>query len=154
MVNKCFLETDGYQIIFELSSIKDSQKLVNLVIELRLDPQLGEMSVRSVPSRIAPQNLQGLVSYFEQHIFALKADSNNESPVFLTEGLGFQMQALAGEFYTEAEGNCNIRVMINVGKHSQGYASTYIGGESVVEFFKIHSFTSEIQAVLREFRWN
>ncbi len=151
MVNKCVLETDGYQIIFELSSIKNSQKLVNLVIELRLDPQLGEMSVRSVPSRIALQNLQRLLSYFEQHIIALKADPNNESPVFLTEGLGFQMQALAGEFYTEAEGNCNIRVMINVGKHTQGYASTYIGGESVIEFVKIHSFTSEIQAVLREF---
>jgi len=149
MVSKCFLETDGYQIIFELNSIENSQELVNLVIELRLHPQLGKMLVRSVPSAIALQNLHRLVSYFEQHIAALKVDPNNESPVFLTRGLGFQIQALAGEFYTQAQGNCNIRVMLNVGKHTQGYASTYIGGESVVEFAKIYSFTSAIKVALK-----
>ncbi|NEQ63979.1 MAG: hypothetical protein F6K21_00285 [Symploca sp. SIO2D2] len=154
MVSKCFLETDGYQIIFELNSIENNQELVNLVIELRLDPQLGEMLVRSVPSAITFPNLQRLVSYFEQHIAALRADPNYESPVFLTNGLGFQMQALAGEFFTEVEGNCNIRVMLNVGKPIQGYASTYIGGESVVEFAQIHSFISGIKVALQEIGWN
>lgn len=154
MVSKCVLETDGYQIVFELNSIKNSQELVDLVIELRLDPQLGEMLVRSIPCAIALQDLQALVSYFEQHIAALQADPNNESPVFLPHGLGFQIQALAGEFYTEAEGNFSIRVMVNLGKHTQGYASTYVGGESVVEFTKIYSFSSTLQGVMREFGWN
>ena len=153
MISKCFLETDGYQIVFELNSIENSQELVDLVIELRLDPQLGEMLVQSIPCAIALQDLQALVNYFGQHIAALQADPNNESPVFLTHGLGFQIQALAGEFYTEAEGNFNIRVMVNVGKQTQGYASTYVGGESVVEFTKIYSFSSAIQGAMRELGW-
>ncbi|NET54676.1 MAG: hypothetical protein F6K47_00230 [Symploca sp. SIO2E6] len=151
MLSKCFLETDGYQVIFELTSMENSQELVNLIIELRLDSELGAMLVQSIPSTIALQNLQELVSYFEKHVFALQTDSNHESPVFLTKSLGFQMQALAGEFYSEAEGNCNIRVMLNVGKCTQEYPSTYIGGESVVEFAKIHNFTSGIQMALKEF---
>ena len=39
---------------------------------------------------------------------------------------------------------------VNVGQAYKGAGNTYLGGESVVSFASIRSFTSSLQAVLNE----
>ena len=151
MFRKCFLETNGYRIFFNLKSTdKPKADFVDSIIEFQLDPNLGEVLVRSVPGFIHFKDLQRLIKYFEKHIAALKEDPNSESYTFVTYNLGFQVQALSGRVFSESEGFFTIMFTVNVGQAYKGAGSTYVGGESVVSFASISRFTSSLLALLNE----
>lgn len=150
MIGKCLLETDGYKIIFELKSLETSKKDVDLIVEFHLNPHLGSLVVKSVPTFTAIKDLERLVNYFEEHIARLKVDPDNESSIFITYGLGFQIQALSGEVRSLSDGEFTMRFMANVGKIDFEASRTYVGGESSVTLENITNFTSSLQGILRE----
>jgi hypothetical protein len=150
---KCLLETEGYRILFEFKSLETTQKNVDMMVEFELAPNLGSISVKSIPAFIAIKDLQRLLMYFQKHIARLQEDSDTESDTFLDYGLGFQLQALSGEVRSASDGEFNLRFMLNIGQSSAGASRTYIGGESQVKVENINSFASSLQAALREFRF-
>lgn len=152
MKKQCILETNGYRVVFTLKSVqKTKADFVDSICEFQLDPRLGELLARSVPTFIHFKDLQRLVTYFEQHITTLREDPNSESHTFVTYNLDFQVQALSGDILSEGEGLFTIRFMVNVGQAHEKACSTYVGGESVVTFANIRSFTASLQAALDEF---
>ena len=151
MKKKCVLETNGYRVFFHFRSVQTPEAdYVESIVQFQIDSRLQELLVRSVPTLIHFKDLQRLVTYFEQHIAALKEDSNSESHTFVTYGLGFQAQALSGSVLSESEGFFTIQFMVNVGQAYKGACSTYVGGESQVTFANIRSFTASLQAVVNE----
>lgn len=150
MIGKCLLETEGYKILFELKSLENSKQDVDVIVEFQLNPHLGSLVVKSIPTFIAINDLERLVNYFEEHIAYLKVDSDSESSIFITYGLGFQVQALSGEVRSSNDGEFTIRFMVNVGQSDFEASRTYVGGESVVTLENIKSFTSSLQGILRE----
>ncbi|MDF2388031.1 hypothetical protein JMG10_41740 [Nostoc ellipsosporum NOK] len=115
--------------------------------------------MKSQPELIYIQDLQRLIKYFEEHIAQLQENPDSESYTFVTYGLNFQVQDLAGEVHINPsnllqklpdDGEFTIRFMVNVGQTNVEASRTYVGGESVVKLANIHSFTSLLQAVLTE----
>lgn len=153
MNQKCFLETEGSQIIFDLSSLPTKKEL-DLVVHFRLDPQMGRFCVSSIPTFIAINDLQRLISYFEEHITDLRNDPDSQSHTFVPLGLGFQLQALSGEIFTEnkasLDGEFTLRFMINVGRSHNEATSVYVGGEMVVTLTQIQDFIMSLQMTVRE----
>lgn len=150
MIGKCLLETEGYKIFFELKSLETSKQDVDLIVEFQLNPHLGGLVVKSIPSIFAIKDLERLINYFEEHIACLKVDPDSESSIFITYGLGFQVQALSGEVRSLNDGEFTMRFMVNVGQSDFADSRTYVGGESDVTLENIKSFTSSLQSVLRE----
>lgn len=51
MIRKCILETNGYQIVFNLKSVdKPQADFIDSIVELKLDSRLGELSAKSIPT--------------------------------------------------------------------------------------------------------
>lgn len=150
MVNKCFLETDGYRILFELTAFNAVEKYADVVIEFRLNPLFGEVAVKSVPTLIAISDLQRLVAYFDRHIADLKQNPDSESYTFITTDLGFQVQALSGEIRSQNDGEFSIRFMVNVSESNREGYRVYVGGESLITLENIQSFGSSLRAVLSD----
>jgi len=144
MIEKCFLETHGYQVLFKLNDIQDSQEYINMVIELRLDPHIGDIMVRSISTFIALNDLRRLASYFAEHIARLQENPDSESDTFVPMELGFQVQALAGEVTPDNEGEFSIRFLLNVGQSKEDGHRVYIGGESVTKLANIKAFIAAL----------
>src|SRR6478736_621234 len=101
MVELCTLETDGYQARFHLSRRAGSENLephgrerLDLVVEFRLDPHLGQLSIKSQRSATLISDLFRLADYLEQHVTALQENPETESFTFLTYERDFHLQAL------------------------------------------------------------
>lgn len=155
MIRKAILETNGYQIVFNLKSVdKPQADFVDSIVEFQLDSRLGELSARSIPTFIHFKDLQRLVTYFQQHIATLKENSDSDSHAFVTYGSGFVIQAFSGSVLSESEGFFTIQFMVNVGEAYEKACSTYVGGESVVTFANIRNFTSSLQAALNELSYS
>lgn len=146
ITGKCLLETEGYQIVFNLKSLESTKEDLDLIVEFHLDC----FAVKSIPAFIAIKDLHRLVSYFEEHIASLQVDPDSESYTFSTYGLGFQVQALAGEVRSPDDGEFSMRFMVNVGQANVDASRTYVGGESVVTLANIQGFTSSLQGVLAD----
>ena len=135
MIPKCVLETEGSQIVFELRSLPTKKEL-DLIVNFRLEPQMGAFCVRSIPTFIALSDLQRLITYFEEHATHLLNDPDTQSHTFVPMGLGFQLQALSGEIFSEnqaaLEGEFTLRLMVNVGRSHHEATSVYVGGEMLV----------------------
>jgi hypothetical protein len=147
---QCLLETEGYRIVFNLKGIEKTKTDMDLIVEYQLDPHLGLVLVKSKPEFIAVKDLQRLLNYFEEHISRLQEEPDYESYTFLTYGLSFQVQALAGEVRSPNDGEFSIRFMVNVGQTNVEASRTYVGGESVVTLANFQSFALSLQAVLTE----
>ncbi|GAB4203748.1 MAG: hypothetical protein Fur006_58350 [Coleofasciculaceae cyanobacterium] len=150
MIGKCLLETDGYQVLFQLKHLDTSKEYFDAVIELMLDPHLTEVSLKSVPTFIAISDLQELVTYFDRHIARLQQNPSSESDTFVPKELGFQVKALSGEIISPTEGEFSLLFMVNVGRSNEEVSSTYFGGESEVTLENIQKFKSSVQASLVE----
>jgi hypothetical protein len=148
---KCFLETEGYRIVFELKSLETTKQEIDLIVEFHLNSHLGDLAVKSIPAFISIQDLQRLITYFEEHIARLQENPDSEAYTFTTYGLSFQLQGLSGEVRSPNDGEFSIRVMLNLGQSNLEASRTYVGGESVVTLANIHSFTSSLQIILTEF---
>jgi len=151
MIKHYLLETDGYQVVFELKSMKEADEdVVDAIIEFRLDSRLGNLSIKSVPNFIYKKDLEDLIKYFENHIDSLQKDQFSTSEVFITYGLGFQIQAFAGEAISPEDGEFTISFVVNLGQADEDSSRTWIGGESVITFEKIRNFTKAIDEAISQ----
>jgi hypothetical protein len=148
MTKKCILKTDGYQISFDVRNVASADEYVDVAVELILDQYLGDIVVKSTPTLIALHDLSRLVKYFERHMVQLLHHPDYQSEIFLPMELGFQIQALAGEAYTENEGGFSLCCLLNVGKSKETGHRVYVGGESVVTFKDIKIFLSSLHEIL------
>lgn len=151
MINdKYILETEGYQIIFELENSTYCEQSIDLVVKFVLNSQLEGLSVKSVPSCINTKDLKRLTVYLEQHIASLIESSGSVSPTFVEYGLSFQMQALMGDVETTDDGEFSLLVMVNVGKPEKGSHRVYVGGEAIVTVENVRKFVLSINTLLAE----
>lgn len=150
MKKECLLETDGFLICIGLNSLNKESKNIDSLITFLLDASIEKLSIQSVPTYIAVNDLQRLANYFEQHVKYLQQDPNRESHPFVPVELGFQVQALQGEVRSERDGEFSIRFMVNVGKRSATSTNVYVGGEAVVTLENIKNFISSIRTALTE----
>jgi len=150
MSKKCFLETDGYRVCFDLKGVQASKEHVDMVVEFTLDQHLGGIVVKSIPTFIAASDLHRLTVYFEEHIAQLWQNSDSESYTFVPMELGFQVQALGGEVHTEDDGEFSLRFLLNVGRSKDEGERVYVGGESVVTLRNIKRFIASLHEALTD----
>lgn len=150
MTRKCVLETEGYQVSFDLKETQVSKEYVDMVVELALDQHLGSIAVKSVPTLIAVRDLYRLVEYFEAHITQLQQYPDCESSTFVPMELGFQVQALAGEVQAESAGEFSVRFFVNVGRSEADGHRVYMGGEAVVTLTNLRRFVTALQETLAD----
>jgi hypothetical protein len=150
MGRKCFLETDGYRVSFDLQDIQTSKENVDMIVEFILDQHLGGIMVKSVPTFIASSDLYRLATYFEEHIAQLPQNPDRASYTFVPMELGFQVQALAGEVHAENDGEFSVRFLVNVGKSKDEGERVYVGGESVVTLKNIRRFIASLHEALAD----
>jgi hypothetical protein len=148
MVQKYVLETEGYQICFALQETQATKESAEVVVELILDRNLGNVAVQSVPTLMTVRDVVRLVAYFEEHIARLEQHPDSESYVFVPLELGFQVQALAGEVQAGDDGEFSVRFFVNVGESSQAGHRVYIGGESVVTLKNLRVFLAALHEAL------
>ena len=148
MVQKYVLETDGYWICFDLKGTQAAKESVEVVVELVLDRNLGDVAVKSIPTLMTVRDLHRLVAYFEEHIALLQQNPDSESYVFVPMELGFQVHALAGEVQAGNDGEFSVRFLLNVGESSPVGHRVYIGGESVVTLKNLRVFLASLHEAL------
>jgi hypothetical protein len=148
MVQKYVLETEGYRVCFALRETPTAKESAEVVVELVLDPNLGDVAVQSVPTLMTVHDVSRLVAYFEAHIARLQQHPDSESYVFVPLELGFQVQALAGEVQAGDDGEFSVRFFVNVGASSQAGHRVYIGGESVVTLKNLQVFLASLNEAL------
>ena len=148
MMNRCLLKTNGYRVGFEFQNWVNNQEDVELVIKFLLDPQLGQVKVKSRPFLMAVEDLERLITYFKQHLKCLAQDPDYESSIFTPLELGFQLQALSGEIRALNDGEFSLSFMLNVGRGDDD-ASVYVGGEGVVMLSNLNIFIASIQQILK-----
>ena len=68
MVQKYVLETEGYRICFALQETQAAKESADVVVELILDQNLGDVAVKSVPTLMTVRDVSRLIAYFEEHI--------------------------------------------------------------------------------------
>ncbi len=144
----CFLDTDGYRISFTLNAGQASQACLDLIVELMLDKHLGDVVVTAVPILIDVRDLSRLVDYFDEHVAQLLQNPDHESYTFVPIGLGFQVQALAGDVQEGNDGEFTVRFLLHVGQSEAEGHRVYMGGESVVSLKNITRFTSSLHDAL------
>lgn len=147
---QCFLDTEGYQVCFEITEVKNDKKYVDAVIEFQSNPQLDEVRIKSVATFLALRDFQLLAEYFQQHIADLKIDPDRDSHTFVPMELGFQIQALSGEVRSENDGEFSLLFLVNVGKSNEDAGNAYMGGQSVVTLLQIKSFISSVNTALEK----
>jgi hypothetical protein len=148
MVQKYVLETEGCRICFALQETPAAKESAEVVVELVLDRNLGDVTVQSVPTLMTVHDLSRLGAYFAAHIARLQQHPDSESSVFVPLELGFQVQALAGEVQTGDDGEFSLRFFVNVGESSPAGHRVYIGGESVVSLKKLRVFLASLHEAL------
>lgn len=144
------LKTEGYTVTFELTRFKNLHTSLDLTVIFALDPQLGNIEIKSIPMPITLRDLQDLTTYLEQHMANLQKDPNSEAYIFVPMDLQFQLQASLGEVRSPNDGEFTLQFMINVGRQKEGSPSVYVGGETVVTVENINSFISSIRQALKE----
>ena len=153
MDSVCILEAEGLQISFAMTVLQTkkgdltAKKYVDLVVRVRLDSHLKELSMESVPTITAIADLYKLTQYLEQHIVKLQENPDEESWTFMPIG-GFQIQALAGNVLSESDGEFTLRCMVNVGRSSNEGATLYAGAEGVVTVKNTREFIASVRAAL------
>lgn len=148
MVQKYVLETEGYRVCFALQETQAAKESMEVVVELVLDRNLGDVAVQSVPTLMTVRDVSRLMAYFEEHIIRLQQHPDSESSVFVPLELGFQVQALAGEVHAGDDGEFSVRFFVNVGASSPAGHRVYIGGESVVTLKKLQVFLASLHEAL------
>jgi hypothetical protein len=149
MSTQCVLEAESYRVVFHFKNAATDGNYLDTLIELSLHPELGTLSVKSVPTFLSVSDLRRLIAYLEEHIAGLEEDAGKESGTFVPLELGFQAQALAGEVESESEGEFSLLFLVNVGQR-EDCSPAYVGAESVVNVAKIKDFTSALDEVMAE----
>ena len=150
MINKLILETEGYQVSFEIETMPNLKDEFDVRVGFLLDPCLGNVALTSSPMPLSVKELRRLEDYLKQHIEHLQVDPNSESYTFVPLDLQFELQALSGEICSQDDGEFTLRFMIDTGATSEGRSSVYVGGEAVVTLENVNRFLSSINRLLSE----
>jgi len=151
MPRQAVLRTEGWRAVFEVQPFDRTDRYLDLRIELQLDPNFGQMVIRSVPRKINVADLPRLVAYLAQHIQQLQENPKTESPIFVPLELGFQLVAFSGEVREPDDGEFTIQLLLNVGKAEHEGTNVYLGGQAVVTVGSIYGFARDIQHVLDDY---
>lgn len=144
------LRSEDGRLAFWLKEKQDVAKFVRATVGFSLTPTLGKVHVTSKPSPIQVQDLERLTTYLEEHIAHLQRDHWSTSEVFVTIGLQFQLQALAGEVDSPDDGEFALRFMVNVGVPDADSGHVYVGGEATVELAQVKQFIAGMRQALRD----
>jgi hypothetical protein len=151
MKDMCVLVTNGYQATFRLENKTASEEYVNVKISFLLDHHLGAVSVDSDITFIAIKDLERLAAYLEDHVARLRQAQDNESHVFLTYELDFQMQALGGKLDSDGVGDFMLLFLVRVGPTpSLPPERAYVGGMATVSVEKAKEFAVCLRKTLKD----
>jgi len=138
----------GHQTQFGLEILEQARKnYFGLVVQFVLDPQVGQMAMKSIPTTAAAEDLEMLMEYVEQHIHLLERDSTAESYGFLTQEGGFLFRCGPGGVHPDGGGSFSLLLMVNIDRLDQ----VYVGGECDVGVREIRAFLSSLRETLAEF---
>jgi hypothetical protein len=150
MIQKLVLDTQGYQVTFEILTIPDCTDAFDTIIHFFLDLRLEAVAFKSVRARLTLDTLREMVIYFDQHVIQLQADPFSESDTFVPMNLLFKLQALAGEIDVPDDGEFSLRFMINMEQDDVDLTSIYVGGEAVITLQNVDSFLSSVKQLIAE----
>jgi hypothetical protein len=142
MRHTCTLSGETYAADFELCPARSADHF-DLTISLHQHDRRG--FVVSKPSFIAIADLHRLRGYLEDHLRALQSNPDAQSFVFTPLELGFQLQALGGEIRAPDDGECTLRLMVQVAS-GEDRPRLYVGCESVVSAAALRSFIAQLDA--------
>ncbi|MEZ4361611.1 MAG: hypothetical protein R3B48_15600 [Kofleriaceae bacterium] len=103
--------------------------------------------VVSTPSFIAIADLYRLRDYLKDHLRALQSSPDAQSFVFTPLELGFQLQALGGEVRAPNDGECTVRLMVQVAS-GEDHPRLYVGCESGVTAAAMRAFIAQLDAIV------
>jgi len=154
MQDICLLETVGYSVSLEFLEWRPTIRDVLIRTTLTLNPQLGKVTVACDPTWILTNDVGRLVAYLEQHIQALRKDSNHISHAYVDSELHFLVQAFEGEIRAENSGEFSLQFMLNIGRSDHDAANTYLGCNSVVAVQNVTAFIGTSRAMLAQYSEN
>jgi hypothetical protein len=140
---KCLLETEGYHVVFEFRRLETTVPAARLVTEFVLDVSDHPMAIKSVPTIVDMSDPLDLANYLEEHISLLLIDPGHVSDYFVSQELGFEIQAQEGIIRPDDWGTFSLRFMANVWSPDQ----VFIGGECGVSVAKARKFAASLRAV-------
>lgn len=141
MSNACTLSGETYSADFDLRPARAADYR-DLTISLHLHDRRS--FVVSVPSFIAIADLHRLRDYLKSHLSALQSDPEAQSIVFTPLELGFQLQALGGEVRSPDDGECTVRLMVQVAS-GEDHPRLYVGCEGTVTVAALCSFIAQLE---------
>ena len=142
MSHTCTLSGETYAADFELRPARSAEHL-DLAISLHLHDRRS--FVVSTPSFIAIADLHRLRDYLNDHLRQLQSNPDAQSFLFTPLELGFQLQALDGEVRAPDDGECTVRLMVQVAS-GEDHPRLYVGCESVVTATAMRSFIAQLDA--------
>ena len=150
---KFIIETADYKAIFNLKEF--DEEWVDVVIKFALHPELGDLSLESVPEMVTFRDLHWLVDYFDQHVDGLRRSQDHISPVFLTHNFGFQIQALPGSVLIMENGEESVEFeilfLICIGQRKD-YPRAFFGGQSGISGEQIKAFKESLYMALESLK--
>ena len=150
MIQKLVLNTEGYQVTFELKMTPDRTGEFDTTLSFVLDPRLGTVAFTTFPARITLDTLQELVAYFEQHIAQIRILPFSKSKTFFPLNFLFKLQALEGEINTPDDGDFSLRFMMDMHQPGADPAAVYVGGEAAIFLEDVNSFLSSVRQLIAE----
>lgn len=142
------LHTVGYRADFHMTPVDRPGEFLDVVVELALCPELGGMTIKSVPNFVTVGEMRRLVRYLEEHVARLLDDPSHESYTFAPTEAGFNVRALAGDVDSETEGAFSLLFLVNVGCNATDGTRVYAGAESVIDVEKVKEFASSLGATV------
>jgi hypothetical protein len=150
MIQKLVLDTQGYQVTFEILAIPDCTDAFNTIIHFLLDPRLEAVAFQSVRAPLTIETLQRLTTYIEQHLVKTQDEPFAESYPFVPMNLLFEVQALAGEWNAPDDMEFSLRFMVNMEQEHVDLNSIYVGGNAVITLQNINSFLASVKQLIAE----
>lgn len=152
MENTVILETEGYEVAFEVRGIRIPQSTLDVTVGFSLASNLGRVELKALPVPIFMRDLQRMTMYLEQHIANLQKDPWGDSDTFVTLDCQFKMRALAGEVRSLNDGEFGLQFLVNVGRPNDESSYVYCGSEAVVTLKNINRFIILMRHMLREMK--
>jgi hypothetical protein len=142
------LQTAGYRVDFHVTPVDRPGEFLDAVVELALGPELGGLTIRSVPNFVTVGEMRRLVRYLEEHVVRLLEDPSHESYTFAPTEAGFNVRALAGDVASDTEGAFSLLFLVNVGFNATDGTRVYAGAESVIDVEKVKEFAGSLGAAV------
>ncbi|EAZ89524.1 hypothetical protein [Crocosphaera chwakensis] len=149
--NVVILETHGYELKFYFDFSENIENyLVKTEIQFLTKAEfLQRVFVKSPKFIMRLDDLNRLSQYLKDHIKILETNPDHESYTFVDYSLTYQIQALCGEVSSNINASYfSICSMVNIGRTNPLNTSTYVGGESTINFNQVENFITSSETLL------